>query len=389
MSAIEDLLRQAYADAGATVRQEDIAPEPHVLLSQRSPSRRRRLSRIAIPLMAAAATAAVVVVATVSTGVHGHSPAASPPARPSASTGPAEPQVPGPAFFAVLPGNERSIQIFSARTGKAVGHLAPPAANEFFSGVAAEGNGRTLLVAVEGNTGGSCKASIYKLRLTSSGQPLAHALTSLPPIDGILPDRSFTVTPDGSTLAYYAWFCDGQGSFEMRNLRTGSTEHWITHSGDQADSLSLSADGSAVGFSGWEYVGLGPGAKAGTSSIKIRPVTAVLRASSVGTALDGQGIILREYTQMALSPDGATLYVCAGHAGQNVLASYDVATKARIGVLATWAARGGNCAFTLDPSGQQALIASSAGHVAILDIATRRLTSLAGTGLPSSAIMTW
>lgn len=388
MSAIEDLLRQAYADAGATVRPADIAPEPCVL-SQRSPSRRRRVRRIAIPLMAAAATAVVVVVATVSTGVDGHSPAASPTARPSASTGPAEPLVPGPAYFAVLPGSGANIQIFSARTGKAVGHLAPPAANEFFSGVAAEGNGPTLLVAVEHNTGGGCQASIYKLRLTSSGQPLAHALTSLPPIDGILPNRSFTVSPDGSTLAYDAWFCDGQGSFEMRNLRTGSTAHWVTQSGDQADSLSLSADGSVMSFSGWEYVGVGPGAKPGTSSIKIRPRTAVLPASSLGTALDGQGIILRQYTQAALSPDGATLYVCASHAGQDVLAAYDVATKARIRVLATWAGHGGNCAFTLDPSGQQALIASSAGHVALLDIATGRLTSLPGTGLPSSVVMTW
>jgi sugar lactone lactonase YvrE len=156
--------------------------------------------------------------------------------------------------------------------------------------------------------------------------------------------------------------------------------------GDQVDNLSLSSDGDTLSISGYLYTGTGPGAKKGTSSVRLRPTTAVLRASSVGTTFDGKGIVTRTIGAAALSPDGRTLYVCTPQGRVAVLAAYDVATSARRRTLATWA---GGCSFALDSAGRYALIATAGGSLSRLDIGTGKLTTLPVSGLPSSAILAW
>jgi hypothetical protein len=377
VSRIEDVLRQAYADAAQTVTWADIAPAIPALAETR-PTRRRRLT---IASLAAAAVAVVAAAAATIPAVLSH------PAPPAARAH--QRRQPQPGFFAALPGSGDAIQIRSAPTGRLVAAISPPAKGEFFSGVAvASANGRTLLVAVERDSGGPCTTWLYTVQLTSAGQPSALEPARVPSISGILPDRAFTAASDGSAFAF-ADYCQGSSELEIARPRTGTSAVWSLTSGDQVDDISLSADGDTLSLSGYEYAGTGPGAKSGTSSVRLRPVTAVLQASAASTQLDidGHGIVVRKLSKSALSPDGKTLYVCTQQGRADVLSAYDVATRALGRNVATWASSG--CSFALDPAGQFALIDTSGGGLARLDISTGRLTVLSRSGLPPTAILAW
>jgi hypothetical protein len=386
MRAIEDLLRKAYADAAQTVTPADI-PAELPALAVRAQQAQRGPRRLAISLLAPIATAVVVLVAAVAisrlaprpdtaSGTHGATSSV------TSSTGQQAP----PPFFAALSQTGKSIQILSASTGKLLARLAPPAKGQFFSGVAATGtHGRTLLVALEW---GGCKTRFFKSVLSAAGKPGALQTAGIPVIDGILPDTAFTATPDGSAVAFADYFCDGSGSLEVDSPRTGKLVSWATQAGDQVDSISLSTDGRAVSISGYEYAGLAPGAKPGTSSTRLSPVTAVLRTSPQEPVLDGQGVMVRQYSVAKLSPDAKTLYVCAKDGDQDRLDAYNVATKKLQRMVSSWASSTGNCSFTLDPAGQYALIANVAGHVSRLNLESGKLTPLPATGL-SSLLLAW
>jgi sugar lactone lactonase YvrE len=384
VSQIEDVLRRAYAEAAQTVMWGDIASTVPGLEETR-PARRARRRRLTIPVLAAAATAVVAIVVAIVPALLAHGPAQSPAASLRSGHGaPLGLQAPGGFFAALPPGGQ--VQIRSALTGRLIAAVTPPGQGEFFSGVAATGaDGRTLLLAVEHDTGAPCRTRLFQLRLTASGEPGPLTPADIPAIPGILPNRAFAATPDGSAIAFAA-YCQGSNTLEIDRPHTGASAGWVTTRGDQIDNISLSSDGATLSLSGYEYAGTGPGAKKGTSSARLRPATAVLHASSANTSLDGLGIVARKIGTAALSPDGRTLYVCTHQGRLAVLAAYDVATKARRRTLATWA---GGCSFALDTAGQYALIATAAGGLSRLDIGTGRLTTLLVSGIPSSAILAW
>jgi hypothetical protein len=381
VSQIEDLLRRAYAEAAQTVAWPDIASgvrEP----KEARPGKSRH--RLAVPLLAAAATAVVAIAATVVPGLLAHQPAPSPAASLRPGHGAPPRQQAEPAFVAALPASAGTLQIRSALTGRLIARVSPPAHGEFFGGVASTGaGGRTLLLAVEHNTG-ACKTWLFELRLSASGQPGALRPAAIPYFDGILPNRAFTATPDGSAIAFAAYFCDGSGSLEIERPHTGVSASWTTTDGDQPDNLSLSSDGTTLSLGGYEHVGWGPGAKPGTSSTRLRPVIEVLGASTANAYLDGA--VALKIGAAALSPDGKTVYVCVRQGPLDVLDAYDVATKALRRAVATWT---GGCSFALDSAGKYALIATAGGRLSRLDIATGKLTTLPIAGLPSSVILAW
>jgi hypothetical protein len=378
VSRIEDVLRRAYTEAAQTVTWADIAhgaPKPE----RARPARRRRLT------VAALAAAAVVVVAIAAAVVAALVLHRTPPASGHRREPPRQQAQPG--FFAVLPGSGDAVQIRSALTGRLVAAISPPAKGDFFSGVAvSSANGRTLLLAVERNSGGPCTTWLFKVQLTITGQPTALEPARVPSLAGILPDRAFTAASDGSAIAF-ADYCQGSSDLEIERLRTGTSVSWPLTPGDQVDDVSLSSNGAALSLSGYEYAGSGPGAKPGTSSVRLRPVTAVLRASAAYTVLDGQGVIVTKFSRSALSSDGKTLYVCTQQGRADVLSAYDIATKALRRNVAAWANSG--CSFALDPAGQYALIATSGGGLALLDVSTGRLTVRSVSGLPTSAVLAW
>ncbi|HUB37451.1 MAG TPA: hypothetical protein VMA72_01225 [Streptosporangiaceae bacterium] len=378
MSQIEDVLRRAMAAAAHTVTSADIASAVRELEEVR-PARPQRL---VLPALATVAVVLIAIVITIVPGLlsRGPRPAASPRREPLI-------QQPQPGFFAALPASGGAIQIRSAFTGRLIAVVAPPAPGEFFSGVAATGvDSQTLLVAVERKTGSPCKTWLFQLRLSVTGQPGALRPAEVPYLDGILPNRAFTATQDGSAIAF-ADYCQGSRNVEIDRLHTGVSINWFTAAGDQVDDISLSSDGATLGLSGYEYAGSGPGAKPGTSSVRLRPATAVLHASSANTPIDGQGIVVGRLGAAALSPDGKTLYLCIRQGRLDVLSSYDVAAKALRRKVASWAA--GGCSFALDPAGHYALVAAAGGRLARLDMATGTLTTLPVSGVPSSAVLAW
>jgi len=382
MSAIEDLLRKAYADAAQTVTAADIAPELPAL-DVRAPQAHRGPRRMAISLLAPIATAVIVVVAAVAISRLANRPdiASGVPGPTSSATASTNQQAP-PRFFAALSPTGKSIQIRSASTGMLLARIAPSAKGQFFSGVAATGtDGRTLLVALEW---GGCKTRFYKSVLSPAGKPGALKSAGIPVIDGTLPDSAFTATPDGSAVAFADYFCNGTGSLVVDHPRTGRLVSWATQGGDQLDSISLSAHGSTVSVSGYEYAGLGE-----QGSTRLSPVTAVLRTSPQAPVLDGQGVVVRQYSRAKLSPDGKTLYVCTRDGAQDRLDAYNVATKKLQRVVSSWASSTGNCLFTLDPAGQYALIASVAGHVSRLNLGVGKLTPLPATGISWPLLLAW
>jgi hypothetical protein len=381
VSHLEDLLRRAYAEAAHTVAWPDIASGVREPEEARPGIHRRRL---AVALLAAVATAVIAIAATVVPGLLAHRVAPSSAAGPRSGHGAPAGQRAEPAFLAALPDSRGAVQIRSALTGQLIARVTPPAPGEFFTGVAATGaDGRTLLLAVE-HTGSACKTWLFQSRLSVSGQPGALRPAAIPYFDGILPDKAFTATPDGSAIAFAAYFCDGSGRLEIDRPHTGVSASWATTDGDQPDSLSLSSDGTTLSLGGYEHVGWGPGAKLGTSSTRLRPVIEVLGASTANAYLDG-AVALKIGTA-ALSPDGKTVYVCSREGRLDVLDAYDVATKALRRAVAAWT---GGCSFALDPAGSYALIATARGRLSRLDIATGKLTTLPRGGLPSSVILAW
>jgi len=71
-------------------------------------------------------------------------------------------------------------------------------------------------------------------------------------VQGTLSSRALAMTPDGSVIAFSAYYCDGTGTVEILNLRTGSQAEWTTELSDDVESMALSANGSVLSVSGTE-----------------------------------------------------------------------------------------------------------------------------------------
>ena len=374
MSPLEDRLRQAYAEAAQTVSQDDIAPALRRPGHRAAEAPRRRRS---VPLLAAAATLAVIVLAVLLTALPGE-----PPAVPSIRRE-LHPQA---GYFAVLPPSQAQIQIRSAATGRLIAVVRPPGSSEFFSGVAVTGaDGRALLVAVETN-GGACSTRLYQVYLTAGGRPGPLRPAVLAGSRGSYLGGGFAATSSARAIAYAAYMCGrGNSSLRIYYPGTGTSASWSLADGDQIDSVSLSADGQTLSISGVEQAGFGPGARPGTSSFRLKPVTMVLHATAAHARLHAQPVFVPLVGTAALSPDGRTLYLCTKQGSRAVLAAYNVAAKTRKPIT-SWT---GTCSFALDAAGGFALIASANGHLGQVDLATRKLTLLPATDVLSAAFLAW
>jgi hypothetical protein len=378
MTPLEELLRRSYAAAAQTVTRDDIAPEVTRLEAAR-PVRRRR--RLAIAVLAAAATAVVALVAALLPGLLAR-PAAPPPAGHRPGHAPA----PAGFFVQLMGGNRATVQIRSAVTGRLTATVATPSKGEFVSAVAAGGpDGRTILLAVEHDTG--CRTWLYEVRLSAAGRPGRLRPAAIRSVRGILPEPALAAAADGSAVAFAAYFCNGKGRLEVDRLAPGGgSASWTTSIGDQLDSLSLSSGGAAVSVSGFEYGGTGPGTLAGTTSIRERAATAVLSTRPAKRPLDGQGIVTRRAGVAALSPNGKALYTCTVQGKRKVLRRYDVATRALRQTVARWT---GSCSFALNATGTYALISTVTGQFGRIDLRTGRLTLLSVSSVPYPAMLAW
>lgn len=390
MSDIEELLLEAYQRAAEAIRPADLRPVP------RPPARRRPIQRrrgpghpLAYPTLAATAVLMVVAAATLLPHFLLHT-SAGPAARgrsPALSSKP--PAGPPPRFIAALSASGGSIEFVSTSTGKQDARISPPQHGDFFSGLAAEPDDRTFVVAVEQASGGGCTARLFRVRLDQGGQPGGLQTMPEPPIQGILPTSTMALSPNGSELAYFAYQCGGAGDLEVSDLANGTSSTWTGQPGDSIQDVSLSANGAVVSVSGWMFTGYGPGAKQGTSAVRIRPVTAILRPAGAFATIDGGTLVLREDVHVALSPGGTILYACTTQGNRDVLSGYRVATAKPLAVVASWPRDNGSCNFAMAPSGGYILLGDVGGHLAILNTYSGRLSTSTGPGLESARVLTW
>ncbi len=407
MSTLEDRLRDAFRADAETVRPEAIPgpPAPPLRPARRQPRSRRR--RVLIPLAAAAAVIAIVAGLSVATPLvrgPGRSSVVGPvsplptadsrPAGPvpaptlaaNASQGvPASAPAPGaPRFYVTVynapAGPVNYLVVRHSTTGQVTVRTNPPAGG-FFAGIAAPAGDRTFVTAVESNSG--CTSQLYWFRLNDQGQP-----GPLVPLHITVPGTysqtgDLAITPDGRTIGYSTYLCDGEGEVGVIQLATRQVRVWGSGFAQAPMNLSLSADGRWLGFIMFAEGTRAPG------GAMILPTSA-----PAGSLAKHSRVVSRTATWSALSGDGATLYDCwVSPNGNQPARTVGTLTYGTVSladgtqhVIASWPdVPTPQCYASLDPAGNYLLVQfptpvpnTSGGWVrpAILNLRTGRLTGI-------------
>jgi hypothetical protein len=245
---------------------------------------------------------------------------------------------------------------------------------------------------------GACATRLYRLRL--SGRRLSGRAM---PVGRKLPGELWSVTAsaDGQVIGYAISGCakGDPGYIGVSNVRTGRTLHWGDVSlggvspGNVALSggLSMSASGSMLAFTGWD---LTPAGQVLRQVVRVLPT-----ASPPGTVASRSRTVLSRpaseaaLQSVALSPDGASFYLCTASASgrhrTTTVAAYRTVSGHRERTIATLS--GGpllqGCPMALDASGHFLLVPyglrgphSPAGRwllqIASIDVATSQAVTL-------------
>jgi len=170
--------------------------------------------------------------------------------KPAAST--PEPDS-APPFFAGIVSEPASgpvthpfrdiVKIFSSATGTPAGTLRAPGSQNF-SAVSRLGDDRSFVAAAFNRR--ACVSHLLKFTIDPAGRP--SALTRLAaPVRGQI--EELTTSADGTTLAVKVSGCaPGGPQTAVTDLATGQTTRWDTPARAFDASLSLTADGSVLGF---------------------------------------------------------------------------------------------------------------------------------------------
>jgi hypothetical protein len=362
MNDLEQRLRDAYRAAAATVRPDSVRGlyELRVHAGQVRPRRWFLGSGLALPLGAAAAvTALVLAVAVIVPRLaarHGGVVAT-------------EPGVRIPQFTLADDGSD--LRVIQTVTGRVVGEISAPAGLTFtgqwgnLPDVAGTANDRRFFVLASPVSHG-CRAFLYKVQLGGGGQPsLVRLPVALPAGTGT---HALAVSGDGRTAALLLSSCGNppdtnamqrNGGIVLVDLATGHLTRQWSYGPDEVGqllpggpSVYLSADGAQLAFPVY------PSPKSGQGE----PTVRMLATSAPSGTLDSasrvawrppQGEAMDTLPQMALSPDGETLYACVGATSSPTLVAFSAATGRQIRVLYAWArSRYIDCgAVTTDPLG--------------------------------------
>jgi hypothetical protein len=376
MNDVESRLSDAYREAAATVRPEELRS---LQLEQQAGERATagsRRGRSLTPLVAAAAVLAVVVAAAVAVPLvlSGHRDG-----HQAASGGRSIGTRHGAPITASLPeyvvANDGSqLAIIATATWKTVAQVPAPS-GQAFTAVAGAADDRTFVVAADLSVQSSCDAWLYRLRLNGHGQPASGLSLVVPRMSGL--PTSIALSADANTAAYSVVHCaSGKighiggshpiGDIGVINLATTQVKQWsFSLNEDYTSDLSLSANGGLAGFSSYLDTAAPATVQAGR----------VLAASSQpGTVQQRDRIVVRSpatanngLDAVALSPDGHTLYACTqSGSSQNgtevtqTLAAYAVATGRATSVVRTWRTRDPSCSITADPTGGYLLLSTTA-----------------------------
>jgi hypothetical protein len=408
---VEERLRGAYRAAADTIEpgsMRDVRDPLAVIAPDRAgaePAGIRRVmrGRVLLPLAAAAAVVAVAVaVPALQSGVPSAAPGRT--ARPTAGTRPplarptvAAPQTTSdaPPFFVTVSDGGASVEVYRTTTAQVAATVAVPADGDNFYGIAPTANPLTYVVAL--GRAYTCGTHLYTLQLTGSGQLASYTPLSVPAI----PEDVFSlaVTPDSRFLGYAGEYCDGPeagtGDIGFVNLATGAVSRWTAPGNEDIGSVSLSADGSQLGFVVQQTQLYAPlagllatDAPAGTVAERAQVVVAEQLAIQ-GSQVVPTGTVA---SAAALTPDGGTLYVCGStpDATPDPLLAYSGGKVTASRLLAG----SGPCTLSVDPSGTYLLAqtagAGSATMLQLVDLATGTVTSLPTQDISAqSGPVTW
>jgi hypothetical protein len=238
MSSLEDELREAYRAITDTVREEELPG----LYEKRVRGHRSRFGTFA-PL---AAAAAVVLAIAVGFAVPKLMSAPSGPPTPGTVTPRAAKTTPPFMIIVNTPSAERPLVVVSAATGRTTATVPVPRKRTAWFDVAPTANRTTFIVAAAPLSGGLCQPTyLYTLTLSARGVP-----TSLRPwADPIVRAEigNLSASADGHTLAFVETECHGPNQ-EIGIIGDGRTKTWQEPYPLFADDLSLSADGTRLGY---------------------------------------------------------------------------------------------------------------------------------------------
>jgi len=376
VTGLEEQLREAYREAGETVRPETVrdlserAGRP--VRNPRGARRGRRTTRVLAPLAAAACVAAVAVIAssviphlTGSRSHRAHHPGTARHARRSVSSALA-----APPEFMIL-NNGSNLTVVATATGHVTGRVAVPS-GQTFDEVAGTAGDRVFYAATELRSQGSCHTVFYRIGLSTTGKPLAPAPLTVPQMRGL--PTALAASADGGLLAYSVVGCAGNtsgyipasqavGHIGLIDVASGSvTRQWsYTLSEDYPSDLSLSATGSMLGYSIYRYAAsysapsfqvgrvLATRARPGPDYLRSRVIIRIPAGAQAGIG------------STALSTSGALMYAITSGARQT-LAAYDTSDGRQVQVLHSWPSATRLGGLSADPAGGHLLLPM--GHAA-------------------------
>jgi hypothetical protein len=368
----------------ALVGRPPMGPVAHNALRAGLKLRRRRRIQGAAGGAAAIAIIAVTIPATI--GILGHTPG---PAAGHRSAGLAG----GPKFFAGVAEKPRGqgpritvVNIYRSATGRVVASIRPPRPYHDFVAVSRLGGDRTFVAAViTAFSQTACTSHLFQFSIDGQGHPSGLTPLSVPQVTtGQVAE--LVSSADGKALAYTVSGCATGLAVGMINLATGQTTTWtVPHHGIHSvisGSLSLTADGSRLGFVAGSPVGIGP------TNAYVLPTD-----SPSGPLMRHATKVLHVPTgvfRVVLSNNGSQAYVetqSAPHAGAVVLSQYNTATGQRVRLLGQLSPGGrfpglSELSVTVDAAGKHLLAYSDTHRVTAVNLTTGHQGSITAAQIP-------
>ncbi|HEY3957274.1 MAG TPA: hypothetical protein VGM53_28240 [Streptosporangiaceae bacterium] len=240
-------VRDAFGAATQTITAQDLPARPAPAGDSRAARRVRAWpTRLRVPALAPVVAAACVAAIAVTGTVVVPKLLSGPVGQPAAGLAGA------PAFFAGVSeqgghGTLRTaVNIYSSATGKTVASLSPPGRNHDFTAVARLGGDQTFVAAAV-TSFQTCSSRLYRFAIDARGRPSGLIPLSVPPVRGQVGELVGSAA--GNVLAFTAsGGCTGhQGEAGMIRVASGQLTTW-TYPSAEFGSLSLTADGSVLGF---------------------------------------------------------------------------------------------------------------------------------------------
>jgi hypothetical protein len=364
---------------GALAGRPAMGPVVHNAVRAGLKLRRRRRIQGAAGGLAAVAIIAAAIPATI--GILGHTPGPATGHQPAGLAG-------RPKFFAGItqkpPGQNPSatvVNIYRSATGRVVASIRPPKPYHDFVAVSRLGGDRTYVAAaITAFSPNPCTAHLFRFSIDSQGHPSGLTPLSVPQITtGQVAE--LVSSADGKALAFTASGCAAGLEIGLINLATEQTTTWIVpHQYLGAGSLSLTADGSRLGF----MVAPIPGYP--TTNAYVLPTD-----SPPGPLLRHARKVLHVPSGMlrvVLSNNGAQAYVetVYSRGGPLVLGQYSTATGQRVRLVGQLGLPAGRSyavfSLTVDAAGKHLLAYKDAHRVKMVNLITGHQASIPVAQIP-------